>query len=111
MPEIADVLPGDTRRTAAITRFEPGTSRPQAPDAAPSSPSEGSRIDPALWRALRRAAACVGEELGAPAAADAARSDVPVLLERLCLDIRRAVRDDSAPIADYPSGMRMRPLV
>ena len=111
MPEIADVLPGDARRTAAITRFEPGTSRPQAPDATPSGPGEGSRIDPALWRALRRAAGHVGDELAPPAAADAARSDVPVLLERLCLDIRRAVRDDSAPIADYPSGMRMRPLI
>ena len=111
MREIADVLPGEARRTAAVTpRFDSSASRAQASDAACSS-SEGARIDPALWRALGRAARHVGDELGTPATADAARSDVPVLLERLCLDIRRAVRDDSAPIADYPSGMRMRPLV
>ena len=101
MHEIADILPTEGRRTAPLTT---------RPDAAPST-SEGTRIDPALWRALGRAARRVGDELGAGAMADAPRSNLPLLLERLCLDIRRAVRDDSAPVADYPSGVRMRPLI
>ena len=110
MQEIADVVPAEGRRSAAVkTRGDTVASRSVSTEAVPSS-AEGARVDPAMWRALSRAARRVADGADV-AAADTVRADSAVLLERLCLDVRRAVRDDGAPVADYPSAVRVRPLL